>query len=271
MLNDSKAVISLLIPAYRASELQRTLESVWKTVRDDEKLEIVVHSVLGDEKTAKLLGNWVHKSISSDRTGWETLPVTFNALAKVSSGDWLFQIGDDTSCHTYGWDEIIRRYDHTVPALLTPRETHYESMMETFGPNRFELFPIISRKAYEKMGCLTRSLYHDAWLHEVFERAGIDEAKRIPAYFTNRIFSNESYGRLEKEPPEAQQEFWRTVDEAAAQLRGGESDFKGGDPTTERLHATDDRGPDAIGRDPGADGVVPAANDQDARGLPDPV
>ena len=196
----SKPVISVLIPAYRPKQLEITLNSIWKTVHETDRVEVVVHAVTGDQETLDLLGSWVQKVITSGRTGWESLPETFNALARACSGDWLFQMGDDTSCHTYGWDETVRRYDHTVPALLTPRETHYESLMETFGPNTFELFPIISRPAYERMGCLTRSLFHDAWLHEVFERAGIDEAKRIPAYFTNRIFSGESYGRLEKEP-----------------------------------------------------------------------
>lgn len=216
----SKAVISLLIPAYRPKELERTLESVWKTVRDDENLEIVVHAVLGDEKTANLLGNWVHKTIFSDRTGWESLSQTFNALAEACSGDWLFLIGDDTTCHTYGWDEIIRRYDHTVPNLLSVRETHDECLEEMGLKPNFELLPVVSRPAYEKIGCLTRSLYHDTWVHEVFERGGIDEIRRIPAYFTNRIFSSDSYGNLAKETPEVQREFWRTVDEAAAKLHG---------------------------------------------------
>jgi hypothetical protein len=212
------AIISLLIPTYnRAGELFRTLNSIYKTVHDPEHLEIVVHAVDGDEDTFKVLGSWVNKVITSDRVGWDTVCETFNEMAAACTGDWLFMICDDTTCHTYGWDEIIRKYDHAVPALLTPRETHSELAIATFGDFEHFLYPIISRPAYEKLGCLTQTIYHDAWLHEVFKTAGIQEQLRIPIYFTDRIFGGK---QLVDEEADVQRAFWASIEPAAAQLRG---------------------------------------------------
>lgn len=204
------ARISLLLPTYRRpAELQRTLADVWTSVARPAYLQVLLHVADDDDETMKLfpmldLPNMT--GIRGPSTGYAGLPSAINRLAEMADGDWLFVFADDVGCDTPGWDEVIRRYDHTAPTLLT---------CENDRGNDF-WFPIISRPAYQALGYVTGSQFHDIWLGAIFDRALPGNVhRRIPAHFTDRIVAPLSVHGL---PPDQVAEYRRSIDEGVARL-----------------------------------------------------
>ena len=147
------------------------------------------------------------RCIGGPHTGYRGLPDAINLLAGACAGDWLFVFADDVGCDTPGWDDVIRRYDHTVPTLLTCEHSQRNDFW----------FPVISRPAYERLGCVTRSQFHDVWLGAVFDRALPGNVhRRIPAHFTDRIVCADSLTRLTRDERSA---YDASIDEAASRLR----------------------------------------------------
>jgi len=186
------ATISLLLPTYRRpAELRRTLEDVCRTVAQRASCEVLVwlpddadsHEVCEDFKRGPVnFDVWYGSHV-----GYRGLPRAINTLAGMATGDWLFVFADDVTCDTPGWDDVIRRYDHTRPTLLTCDNDRHN----------IRWFPIISRPAYEAMGVVTLSQFHDEWLDRVFWRAAPDAVHQaIPACFTDRIIADEALHRL---------------------------------------------------------------------------
>jgi len=183
------ARISLLLPTWgRPEELRRTLADVLSTVARPELLEVLLY--VQDGPTAELLDSGELRCsgvIADAPCGYRGLPVAINALAERASGDWLFVFADDVGCDTAGWDDVIRRYDHAAPLLLTCQNNR---------GNR-DWFPIISRAAYERLGLVTASQFHDVWLAEIFDRARPGSIHRgIPAQFTDRLVCSDTLGGL---------------------------------------------------------------------------
>ncbi|MGD1146972.1 MAG: glycosyltransferase family A protein [Thermoanaerobaculaceae bacterium] len=202
----SPALISLLLPTrHRADELRRTLDGLERAAACPELLELLVYADHHDAPTLAVLYEFSCQAIVGRNDGYSELPRLINEMVELATGDWLFVFADDVGCETPAWDDVIRRYDHTVPALLT---------CENNQGNDF-WFPVLSRPAYEAMGCVTRSQFHDIWLGEVFRRAGCLVHRRIPARFTDRIVCPMSMDRLS---PDERSAFDRSVDEAAARL-----------------------------------------------------
>jgi len=205
------ARISLLLPTYRRPlELAETLANVRRKADKPGLLEIIVHTVFDDHETGSLaLGHLCDLRITSHHVGYQCLPEAINLMAKVATGDWLFPFADDVVCETRGWDQVIRRFDHKTPMLLSCENNHGNSIW----------FPILSRTAYERIGCVTRSQFHDIWLQDVFRWADLWGNVRlcIPAKFTNRVVAKASYHGLS---PQGKAEYQVSAKEAGERLAG---------------------------------------------------
>jgi len=168
--------ISLLLPTYmRHDELVHALDSVERTISKPCELEIVAHCIYDDLIALEILEERTDRIILSERVGYKTLPASINAMADVAAGDWLFPFADDVVCETQGWDDVIREYDTKQPTLLVCSE-------------RGRWFPVISRAAYQAMGCVTQSQFYDEWLWAVFMRgAPLRMFRDVPVKFTNKL------------------------------------------------------------------------------------
>lgn len=188
-------LISLLLPTHeRPVDLRQTLDSLRATIADAAAVELLVYQAEGDVATEHVMTREILQSfwsqvrvLTGPHTGYRGLPRSINALAAASRGDWLFVFADDVVCDTARWDDVIRHHDHTSPALLTCQNNRGNSLW----------FPIISRPAYEAMGVVTLSQFHDEWLDRVFRRAAPHAVHRsIPAHFTDRIVHTDHLARL---------------------------------------------------------------------------
>lgn len=186
--------ISLLLPTYgRPAELRRTLADLVATVARPALLDVVVYAVGDDRDTLAVIAEAARSSpfavelTVGPHLGYRGLPTAINTAARFAGGSWLFVFADDVGCDTTGWDDVIRSYDHTVPTLLTCDNDRHNPAW----------FPVISRPAYEAMGLVTASQFHDVWLGAVFGAAGCTEVHRaIPAHFTDRLVHTDGLSRL---------------------------------------------------------------------------
>lgn len=180
------ATISLLLPTHgRPDELRQTLRSVSETCARPSEIELLIYAARDDEPTKDAIP-WCDELVLGPHTGYRGLPRAINALAAQARGDWLFVFADDVGCDTPDWDDIIRQYDHTVPTLLTCANDRSNPLW----------FPIISRPAYEAMGVVTLSQFHDVWLDRVFQQARGPMHQGIPAHFTDRLVAPASLQHL---------------------------------------------------------------------------
>lgn len=205
------ARISFLLPTYRRpQELRRTLEDVWTSVAQPDRLEVILSVTDDDAETIRLLPFTDLPSMAyliRPHAGYKGLPEAINEVAKFACGDWLFVFADDVGCDTPGWDDVIRRYDHTVPTLLTCANNRGFPVW----------FPVISRPAYEAIGCVTQSQFHDMWLGAIFDRARPANVHRlIPAHFTDRIVCPHSLAGLTVEERAA---YEASIEAAVARLK----------------------------------------------------
>ena len=207
------ARISLLLPTRRrAAELRLTLEALAATVAHPGFVELIAYADHHDSPTLAVLDEFPSRVIVGQNDGYAALPRLINEMAELATGDWLFVFADDVGVDTPAWDDVVRRFDHTSPNLLT---------CENSQGNDF-WFPVLSRPAYEAIGCVTQSQFHDVWLGEVFRRAGRPVQRRIPAHFTDRIVCPMSMSHLS---PEGLAAYERGIDDAAKRLAAA-----GGDP-----------------------------------------
>ena len=211
-------IVSLLLPTYgRAGELRRTLADVYSTVARPDRLEVLVYAVHQDDDTRRVLRDFEHPrtcgrgpvAMFGPHTGYAGLPTAINLLAEsVSPGaGWLFVFADDVGCNTEGWDDVIRQHDDSVPTLLTCQN----NASNTYW------FPVLSRPAYEALGCVTESQFHDVWLGAIFDRAAPGNVHRsIPAHFTDRLVCPQSFAQLHKDQAAA---YHSSVERGAARLK----------------------------------------------------
>lgn len=95
------------------------------------------------------------KLFEYDRFGYGKLWEYYNALAKESSGDWIFLWNDDAVLEKPGWIDVITNYNHQKPLVLNP----YHPIDN--------LFPIISRKWYDTIGHFALNTHVDSWVQDI--------------------------------------------------------------------------------------------------------
>ena len=104
------------------------------------------------------------------------LSETWNALAKLASGDLLWMMGDDVVFRTLGWDRIVEQAFEDCPDKIMV--AHGDDR----GPNGkcFATLPIVHRRWYETLGYFTPAGfagdYADTWIQDI---ADMIERKRL--------------------------------------------------------------------------------------------
>lgn len=151
-------MISVLVPSRRrAVMLENSLRSL-----GNKDIEILVYVDNDDPQISGYI------SLSSDivtiligkRYGYTQLHEYYNALARLSKGDWLMLWNDDALMQTDNWTETL----HTP---LMPEVINFDS-----NPMN-NLFPLISRQMYETMGHYSLSAHNDSWVQDIANHLNI--------------------------------------------------------------------------------------------------
>jgi hypothetical protein len=155
-------MISALIPSRnRPDGLIHAVESLRSNASRASNVEILVAIDMDDEETLKVSSLIAPcKIYVCERYGYKRLHEYYNTLANLAQGGWLLLFNDDAECVTKLWDTNVEAHDETIPRYLCGTTNHSE----------YPCFPLISRKAYEVMGCFSRHRSNDGFLKEVFER-----------------------------------------------------------------------------------------------------
>ena len=149
--------ISVLMPTRERFELAK--ESIY-SLGNNNDVEILIY-VDEDDPQKNLYLNLNNKNIKifiEKRFGYYEFHKMINFLAEKSSGEWLMLWNDDAYMHTEKWSKIILHEDSSKPLILN-----------FFDPNNNinNLFPIISRCIYEKIGHFSLNTHCDSWVQQI--------------------------------------------------------------------------------------------------------
>src|SRR5678815_432951 len=167
--------VSVLVPTRkRITRLQRLLASFDVTTPDRDSAEMVFRIDDDDYETAGLLSGTPWPVVVGPRLeGYRSLPVFFEELRAVATGDLLMTGNDDMVFQTPSWSwrvlDEANRYPDGIFALG----------VETYNAPHFP-FAIISRHAAEVMGRIhpVDVFWGDVYLRDVMAELG--RAIRLP-------------------------------------------------------------------------------------------
>jgi hypothetical protein len=130
--------LSLLIPSCRPNDLKQWLDSLYINCTDPSRIELslTLESELPKEEVARW-GNVIVRIVSHGEFNINQLT---EICYKQSTSPYIFLSGDDTICHSFGWDEIFKhhvsKYSDGI-VLVYPNDT-------IFGQN-LACYPCTSR------------------------------------------------------------------------------------------------------------------------------
>lgn len=166
---EKKYSISVLLPTRgRIASLEKSVCSLLDLASDPTQVEILL-AVDRDDQESVTFATSNLKSILANRykcgytvmafnpIGYIRLNEYLNALAKISSGDWLFFYNDDAVMTTQGWDKEITV--HTGKTCLLRAETNNE--------HPYAIFPILPRSWIEVTGHISAHQINDAWVSHI--------------------------------------------------------------------------------------------------------
>lgn len=183
-----KFAISVLLPTRgRTESLEKSIRSLLDLAADPAKIEILLAVDRDDQATIDFTTNQL-KSILENRykcgytvmafnpIGYIRLNEYLNALAKVSTGDWLFFYNDDAVMTTQNWDNEI--LIHTGKTCLLRAETNNQ--------HPYAIFPILPRSWIEVTGHISAHQINDAWVSHIAYM--LDIVIDIPVYIRHERF-----------------------------------------------------------------------------------
>ena len=166
--------ISVLLPTRnRVKMVIKTLNSLYKTVSDKDRLEVIL-GIDEDDPSLELLQKFgrryfkdydVKICMFQERHGYVNLHKYINVMAKEAKGDWLFLWNDDSYILTENWDKLVEEYKDNF-ALLSPKVKE--------NPNYpGSMFPIIPKKWIEVTGHYSLNCHNDSWVEEIAKKLDI--------------------------------------------------------------------------------------------------
>lgn len=219
------AKVSVLIPTrHRIGRLLTLLQSYQETTRGCEAASELVFKVDNDDHgTEAFLRDRGYQTLVGLRhRGYDSMPVFFNDLAAVASGDVLMCGNDDMVFRSHGWALAILAAADKYPDGL------YDFGVRTHNEEHYP-FSVVSRRAVEALGFLwdPTIFWGDIYLRDVMAHFG--RAIMLPdvliehdwaGHRPDQVF-NESLKDITQRDPE----YWsvthrQAVDSAIARLGG---------------------------------------------------
>lgn len=162
--------VSVLVPTRNRIERLRTMLSSYDvtTAGAEHASELVFRIDDDDQETRTFLAGRGHPTIVGPRhRGYESLPIFFNELATLATGDVLMCGNDDMVFKTEHWAPRILEASNGYPdgifnfGVKTHNETHYP-------------FAIVSRKVVEQLGFIfdPRIFWGDIFLRDTMAAFG---------------------------------------------------------------------------------------------------
>jgi hypothetical protein len=148
--------VSVLMPSRGRPDLAK--QSIKSLGKGD--FEVLIATDQDDETRNQLAGH--NTTAFAQRHGYGQLQIYYNTLSEKAKGDWLMLWNDDAVMETEGWVDKIAQFDHTKPMVLNP-----------WGPETDNLFPVISRKWYEIVGHFSMNTHADSWVQQIGERLNL--------------------------------------------------------------------------------------------------
>lgn len=155
-------MISVLLPSRgRPTSLAESVGTLRTLAHRPEHIEVLVAADPDDPATARAAFEckatlW----LAPERFGYSRLHEYVNALAVVSTREWLLLWNDDARMLTPGWDERVAE----APAgVLWP--AHNDSPL-------LNVFPIVHRSFVETVGHFSLSPHCDSWVQDVAAALG---------------------------------------------------------------------------------------------------
>jgi len=165
--------ISILLPTRnRVKMVMKTLNSLYDTVSDKNRLEVIlgldyddpsIEELKNEIKTFK--GCDIKLSIFNERHGYVNLHKYINKLANEASGDWLYLWNDDSYIITQDWDKLLEPYNENF-VLLSPKVKENPNYPGT-------MFPFIPKKWIEVTGHYSLNCHNDTWVEEIAKSLNI--------------------------------------------------------------------------------------------------
>ena len=173
--------ISICIPTRDRFELvSEAIESALSNARFPNQIEILLRVDEDDKKFLSQKSSLPYKNnvriITGPRhSGYRSLDIFHNELARASKGEWLFLLGDDCQITTDAWDEQIMKYSGQLKVLL------HAPMWPEDDLNRI-FCPILSRKLVDILGHITNHFLFDGYIHGYAQRSGLIGETDIEIY-----------------------------------------------------------------------------------------
>lgn len=210
--------ISVLIPTrQRLGRLQTLLDSLART--SDDGVELVFRVDDDDRETVNFLSEHCERCVvlvGPRLGGYRSMPIFYNEMACLATGDVLLCGNDDMVFRTDCWARQVLDLANQYPdglfniGITTHNETHYP-------------FSIVSRKAAERMGFLwdPRIFWGDIFLRDVM--AWFNRCVMLPAVTIDHDWAgnhpdpvfNET--RVSKSQCEGDPSYWPNVHAVAVQ------------------------------------------------------
>lgn len=166
-------LLTVLLPSRNRFDLcKNTVDSFVDTCRDKSNLQIILKFDVDDLSSVSRI-NEIRKDVDikiliSDRLrGYFSLHHFCNDMMKVSTGDWIIMVNDDSLMTTNGWDDVLQN-------VIPPQTGEFWGTSDTALLNlnlmdkHTTTFPVVRRCVCEKLGYFTLHPHNDAFLNEVY-------------------------------------------------------------------------------------------------------
>jgi len=174
---------SILIPSRgRPDLLRRCVQSILQCTHDLKSIEVLVAVDFNDPEFGcyaayiqiigrgdldiRMLARRQSDNLSDDY---------YNAMARMSTGDFIWVLNDDCEIETRGWDKILRKITFGLAPGLYYLDT-YDTTRNFNNNGEFACFPMISRHLFDALGYFfhpqIRTWGADRYLHFVCDPAG---------------------------------------------------------------------------------------------------
>ena len=166
-------LLTVLLPSRNRFDLcKNTVDSFVDTCRDKSNLQIILKFDVDDLSSVSRI-NEIRKDVDikiliSDRLrGYFSLHHFCNDMMKVSTGDWIIMVNDDSLMTTNGWDDVLQN-------VIPPQTGEFWGTSDTALLNFYHMdkhtttYPVVRRCVCEKLGYFTLHPHNDAFLNEVY-------------------------------------------------------------------------------------------------------
>jgi hypothetical protein len=224
--------VSVLVPTRgRTRQLGTLIQSFVEMTTRPESAELVFRVDVDDVETQAVLSQVPWPVVAGPRyDGYRSLPVFFEELRQVATGD-LFMCGnDDMVFRTPDWSTLVLAEANRYPDGL------FDLGVETLNAGVFP-FSIVSRQAIDQIGFLQdpQLMWGDLFLRDVMATFG--RAIRVPSVVVDHqwmglrpdtVFTEGDQGNPQYRSPAYWQQHQACVAAAVAKLRGVSAhDFSG--------------------------------------------